>query len=106
MALAAGYWSKGINISQPEGVVQALSGIFSEGEIKSIMQGAVSPENKRLVMERTRQSEAFGAPWIVALDSEGRKKMWFGNDRWDQVFYHLGVPFKGVEVLGPKESRL
>ncbi|KAJ5032352.1 uncharacterized protein L3040_008958 [Drepanopeziza brunnea f. sp. 'multigermtubi'] len=106
LALAAGYWSKGINISKPEGIIQALSGIFSEEEVREIMQGAVSPANKKLVLDRTRESQAFGAPWIVGVNSEGEKKMWFGSDRWDQVFYHLGVPYKGLEVLGVKESKL
>ncbi len=70
------------------------------------MEKAVSPENKKVVIERTKESQAFGAPWIVAVNGKGEKKMWFGNDRWDQVFWHLGVPFKGVEVVLPKESRL
>lgn len=70
------------------------------------MEKAVSPENKKVVIERTKESGAFGAPWIVAVNGDGERKMWFGNDRWDQVLWHLGVPFRGVEVLAPKESKL
>ncbi|KAK2628237.1 hypothetical protein QTJ16_002883 [Diplocarpon rosae] len=106
LALASSYWSLGIEISKPEGIRRALSPMFTEPEIEEIMEKAVSPENKKEVLDRTRESQAFGAPWIVGVDGKGEKKMWFGNDRWDQVFWHLGVPFRGVEVLVARESKL
>lgn len=34
---------------------------------------------------------AFGAPWILAINGDGERKAWFGNDRWDHVFEHLHV---------------
>ncbi|KAK6587380.1 hypothetical protein PZA11_000670 [Diplocarpon coronariae] len=106
LALVSSYWSLGINISKPEGIKRALSPIFNELEIEDIMEKAVSFENKKEVLDRTKESQAFGAPWIVGVDRRGEKKMWFGNDRWDQVFWHLGVPFKGVEVLVGGESKM
>ena len=80
--------------------------LFSTSEIESIMKGAIEPENKKAVIDTTKESGAFGAPWIVGVDSEGLKRSWFGNDRWDQVFWHLGVPFEGVKVLESRESKL
>ncbi|KAH7364098.1 glutathione S-transferase [Rhexocercosporidium sp. MPI-PUGE-AT-0058] len=106
LALVSGYWSHGINISQPSGIIQALSSIFPEAEIEEIMKKALEPENKKKVIETTKESGAFGAPWIVGIDSKGEKKSWFGNDRWDQVFAHLGVPYEPVHVVMPKESKL
>lgn len=91
-------------------MLQALSGIFPDQEIEEIMKKALEPENKRRVIEITKESGAFGAPWIVCVDEKGEKREWFGNDRWDQVFWHLGVPFEGVKVLPPgaggRESKL
>lgn len=104
-ALSSAYWSKGINISTPEGVLQALDGIFAPEEIKEIMQKAVTPENKKRVVDLTMSAGAFGAPWIVAVNSDGMRKDWFGNDRWDQVFYHLGVPFTPVRIIPPDEAK-
>lgn len=106
LALVSSYWAKGIDISKPSGIIQALSHLFSTSEIESIMKGAIEPENKKAVIDTTKESGAFGAPWIVGVDSEGLKRSWFGNDRWDQVFWHLGVPFEGVKVLESRESKL
>ncbi len=100
-ALASGYWSKGINVSSTEGIVQALDGIFSSAELEKILKGAVSAENKKRVMEQTASAGAFGAPWIVAVNSDGERKAWFGNDRWDQVLAHLAVPYKPVSIIPP-----
>ena len=104
-ALASGYWSKGLNISTPEGIIQALDGIFPPDELKEILMQAVTPENKKRVVEQTMGAGAFGAPWIVALNGDGQKKAWFGNDRWDQVFDHLGVPYAPVRILPLAESK-
>jgi 2-hydroxychromene-2-carboxylate isomerase len=104
-AFSEAYWSKGINISTPEGVLEALEGIFPPEEIKEIMQKALSPENKKRVVEQTMGAGAFGAPWIVAVNSEGATKSWFGNDRWDQVFYHLHVPYTPVSIIPPGDTK-
>lgn len=98
-AFASGYWSKGINISKPEGVLKALDGIFPAQEIHEIMKKALTPENKKRVIDVTSGSGAFGAPWIVGTNKSGETRSWFGNDRWDQVFWHLGVPFERVKIL-------
>ncbi|OCT46521.1 putative DSBA family oxidoreductase [Cladophialophora carrionii] len=102
-AFSVAYWSKGINISKPEGVIEALAGIFSEEEIKDIMKNALRPENKQRVVELTNSAGAFGAPWIQAVNSKGHRRDWFGNDRWDQVFYHLEVPFTTTRIIPPDE---
>ncbi|KAK1072602.1 hypothetical protein LTR12_012523 [Friedmanniomyces endolithicus] len=102
-AFSVAYWSAGINISKPEGVIKALKDIFSEAEIKEIMEKAVTPANKKRVVELTSSSSpAFGAPWIQAVNSSGERRDWFGNDRWEQVLYHLEVPFTPVQITPPK----
>ncbi len=90
-------------MSTSEGVVKALEGIFERAELEEILKSAVTPENKKRVVEQTMGAGAFGAPWIVAVNSEGERKAWFGNDRWDQVFAHLGVPYKPVSIVPPSK---
>lgn len=104
-ALVSGYWSKGINVSSPEGVHKALDGIFPPREVDGIMQKALTPENKKRVIEITTGAGAFGAPWIVGTNKSGETRSWFGNDRWDQVLWHLGVPFEGVKILPLEQGR-
>lgn len=100
----SGYWSKGINVSTTDGVIKALDGIFTPKKLEEILKNAVTPENKKRVIDQTMGAGAFGAPWIVAVNSDGERKAWFGNDRWDQVFAHLGVPYKPVSIIPPSSK--
>ncbi|KAH7089570.1 glutathione S-transferase [Paraphoma chrysanthemicola] len=104
-SLVSGYWGKGVNVSKPEGIHTALDGIFGAKEVDEIMKKALNPENKKRVIDITGGSEAFGAPWIVGINKNGEKRMWFGNDRWEQVFFHLGVPYQALSVLPPGEGK-
>ncbi len=99
-ALVSGYWGKGITISTPQGITQALDGVFSAGENGDLLKKAVTPENKARVIEVTKSAGpgAFGAPWIKAVNAEGKMHTFFGNDRWDHVFEHLGVPYSPVSI--------
>jgi hypothetical protein len=94
-----------LDISTPDGIVQALHGIFPESEIRQILQNALSPENKKRVVELTMGSQAFGAPWISAVNGNGEKREYFGNDRWDHIFEHLGVPYTPVSIIPPGQSK-
>ncbi|WPG99100.1 Hypothetical protein R9X50_00190900 [Acrodontium crateriforme] len=103
-AFSEGYWSKSINISTPDGIAEALQHVFSAEEITKIIAGASSAANKKKVIDQTMAPGAYGAPWIVAINTDGERKDWFGNDRWDQVFHHLGVPYSPVTILPPGSS--
>jgi glutathione S-transferase kappa 1 len=48
---------------------------------------------------------AFGAPWISAINAEGERRDWFGNDRWHQIFHHLGVPFTPLSIARPGQEK-
>jgi glutathione S-transferase kappa 1 len=65
----------------------------------------VTPENKKRVVELTMGAGAFGAPWILAINRDGERKAWFGNDRWDHVFEHLYVPYTPVRLVPPEQAR-
>lgn len=99
LGLVSGYWGRNINVSKPEGVLNALDGVFPAHEIEEIMKKALSPENKKRVVDTTMAVGAFGAPWITAINRNGEKRDWFGNDRWDQVFHHLRIPYTPVTIL-------
>ncbi|RMD43686.1 hypothetical protein DV735_g1447, partial [Chaetothyriales sp. CBS 134920] len=104
-AFSVAYWSKGINISTEEGIYEALKDVFPPDEIKEIIKNALSAENKKRVIDVTMGAGAFGAPWIVGINSDGHRRDWFGNDRWDQVFYHLYVPYRPVSIIPPEEVK-
>jgi len=103
-ALWRAYWSEGIDTSTPSGLVEALSTVFPEQTLTQIIEGMVSAENKKRVIDTTNavmKQGAFGAPWIIATNSRGESANFWGNDRWDHVFLHLGVPFLPVTILPP-----
>lgn len=103
-ALWRAYWSEGIDTSTPEGLVEALSTVFPEQTLTQIIEGTVSAKNKKRVIDTTNavmKQGAFGAPWMIATNSQGESANFWGNDRWDHVFLHLGVPFLPVTILPP-----
>jgi 2-hydroxychromene-2-carboxylate isomerase len=104
LGLVSGYWGKGIIVSKPEGIRKALDGIFDPEELEKIMKNALTPENKQRVIDQTMAPGAFGAPWITAVNGDGERKDWWGNDRWDQVFAHLQVPYTPVSIIPPKSK--
>ena len=65
----------------------------------------MAPENKKRVIDLTMSAGAFGAPWIVALNKQGEKRSWFGNDRWEQIFFHLGVPYSPLRIVPPEAAK-
>jgi glutathione S-transferase kappa 1 len=69
------------------------------------MQKAVTAGNKKRVVDLTVGAKAFGAPWIVAVNGDGERRAYFGNDRWDQVFDHLGVPYTPVSIVAPQVAK-
>ena len=105
LGLVSGYWSKGIDISRPEGIIQALQGVFSQEELTQIMKESVEPKNKKRVVDTTMSVGAFGAPWISAINASGERRDWFGNDRWHQIFHHLGVPFTPLTITSSATAK-
>ncbi|KAH6633805.1 glutathione S-transferase [Boeremia exigua] len=105
LGLVSGYWGRNINISTPEGVLKALEVVFPAHELEEIIKKALSAENKKRVVDTTMSVGAFGAPWIIAVNRNGERRDWFGNDRWNQVFHHLKVPYTPVTILPPSQAK-
>ena len=56
-----------------------LFGAFSTRDVSgagpsTAQKNAVTPENKKRVVEQTMSAGAFGAPWIVAVNNGGERK--------------------------------
>jgi hypothetical protein len=66
----------------------------------------MTPENKKRVIDQTMSAGEFGAPWIVGVNKESERMDWVRNNKWDQAFAHLAVPYTPVEIVLPKESKL
>ncbi|KAG6003310.1 hypothetical protein E4U21_002198 [Claviceps maximensis] len=76
--------------------------LFSRDEVDSIMDGRA--RMKRLLAEETQyvvKAGAFGCPWLLVTDSRGKVEPFFGSDRFNHIYEHLGIPFQDIAVLGP-----
>ncbi|KAF6837283.1 dsba family oxidoreductase [Colletotrichum plurivorum] len=85
----------------PEG---AAAKLFSEADVKRILEGAASQEIKDSVKARTQEAidrGAFGAPWFWAVNDKGKGEPFFGSDRFHFLYEFLGVPFQDVAILPP-----
>ncbi|KAG6025816.1 hypothetical protein E4U41_001443, partial [Claviceps citrina] len=76
--------------------------LFSRAEVDAIMEGR-GRMKEALVEETGRAVEAgaFGCPWLVVEDARGRVEPFFGSDRFNHIYRHLGVPFQDVSLLDP-----
>ncbi|GAA5991319.1 hypothetical protein JCM10908_003255 [Rhodotorula pacifica] len=93
---------------KPDAFPKILSkdGLFSEAEIKRIVEAANSDEIKNLVKEESSKlaadGGAFGFPWIVVTRDDGKERNFFGSDRFEQIAYWLGKEWKGPLADGGK----
>ncbi|PKS06851.1 hypothetical protein jhhlp_006927 [Lomentospora prolificans] len=114
------------NVSKPDGLARALAQcprgfkgsaagedysaagkLFSAEEVKAIMEGTETPEMKEALKATTEvaiRKRAFGAPWLVVTNSEGREEVFFGSDRFGFIYEFLGLPYHDVELLPPRSK--
>ncbi|KAM0721910.1 hypothetical protein Q7P37_002835 [Cladosporium fusiforme] len=97
-ALYNTFWVEGQAIGEPDIVAQGLERVFAKDEVRGIMESVSTPEVKGLLSANTAQAlecGAFGLPWFVARDAEGREEGFFGFDRLGMVVDHLGLEREG-----------
>lgn len=110
------------NLSKAEGLAEALRScpavfdgigeggtekLFEGRQVEEIMEGAASAEMKESVKRETAEAlekGAFGAPWMVVRNGAGEEVTFFGSDRFLYVYEHLGLPVRGVEILGAEDD--
>ena len=79
------YWAEGRDVSQPEILAEVIAGLGLDSE--TILAQAVTPENKKALIDATEGAVArgaFGAPAFFVGD-----EMFWGNDRLVQLVHHL-----------------
>lgn len=78
------YWGQHMDISKPEVFKQCLLRNFSEQEAVEILEAGTRKEYKEMLTKQTAmlvEKGAFGAPWYLVTDGEGREEGFFGSDR-------------------------
>jgi glutathione S-transferase kappa 1 len=99
-------WEQHWDLSQPEKMAETLAPFFPEEDIRKILEGAKQPEYKQKLNATTKEaleSGAFGCPWYLVTNSEGKKEPFFGSDRFHYMWSFLGVPFQDITIR-PKSS--
>ncbi|GAA5999918.1 uncharacterized protein JCM10292_003537 [Rhodotorula paludigena] len=84
-----------------------LKALFSDSEIKQLLEHANSEEIKGKLKSESKQlveeGGAFGFPWIVAQRDDGAQYPFFGSDRFEQIAFWLGKEWEGP-VPGRKDA--
>ena len=78
-------WVRHIDPSKPEGMTRCLSEHFTEAQVRDSMGGAQQPKYKQALTDQTKKcvaSGAFGAPWFLVTNGEGKTEPFFGSDRY------------------------
>ncbi|KAG5996711.1 hypothetical protein E4U43_002812 [Claviceps pusilla] len=76
--------------------------LFSRDEVDGIMDGRA--QMKEVLAEETGravEAGAFGCPWLLVTDSKGKVEPFFGSDRFNHIYRHLGIPFQDIAILAP-----
>ena len=79
------YWQGHMDISKPEVMGKCLSRHFNEDEVGQIIEGGTNPKYKKLLTDETAQlvgKGAFGAPWCLVRNRDGKEEPFFGSDRY------------------------
>lgn len=92
------YWGEHMDLSKSEVLRECLRRTFSDGEAGRILEKAGSKEYKEMLTKETGrlvEKGAFGAPWFLVTDGEGKEENFFGSDRYVAVFsLVLGFRFR------------
>jgi len=90
------------DISKPANMATLLSKNFTAEEVEEIMTAASQPEWKAKLTANTQEvldQGAFGAPWMMVTNSEGKREPFFGSDRFHFMWQFLGVPFTDITII-------
>ncbi|MCJ1255016.1 hypothetical protein MMC24_002832 [Lignoscripta atroalba] len=81
-------------IHTPEGILAVLEKTIGGAEAKAVLEKSTTEEAKKLLSDNTEQAlaeGAFGLPWIVATNAQGKKQGFWGFDHLGQVIDHLEI---------------
>ena len=98
-----------MDISNPDTMAECLSRHFNKDEVPKILEGGTSPKYKKLLTDETANlvsKGAFGAPWFLVRNKEGKEEPFFGSDRFHYILQYLDVPFSDITIQPAKGSKL
>jgi glutathione S-transferase kappa 1 len=78
-------WEQHWDISVPEKMAATLAPLFSQDEVQTILEAANKAEYKQKLNATTKltlDTGAFGCPWFILTNSEGKREPFFGSDRY------------------------
>jgi 2-hydroxychromene-2-carboxylate isomerase len=88
------FWIEGQPIGELEVIAKGLTTVFGEEKAGEILETITKPEVKKLLNDNTGlalEAGAFGVPFWVATDGQGREDVFFGVDRVGMVVDFLGL---------------
>ncbi|KAJ7757636.1 putative glutathione S-transferase kappa 1 [Mycena metata] len=99
-----------LDLSKPDVLETMLreSKLFSAQEVDAICAAAKTQEWKDRLTANTKTAldlGAFGAPWLMVRNAEGKVEPFFGSDRFYFIWEYLGLPWKDFELL-PRRAKL
>jgi len=73
-----------------------LSKVLGEADAKKMMDSAEAKKKLAEANEEALGKGAFGVPYFVATDAEGKEEAYWGFDHLGQVMAHLGLEKEGL----------
>ncbi|PMD35469.1 HCCA isomerase/glutathione S-transferase kappa [Hyaloscypha variabilis F] len=87
------YWCEHKKTNEKEVLAELLTRVLGEGDSRKVMEMA-GKEGKELLGKNTDKAladGAFGLPWFVATNGDGKTETFWGVDHLGQVTAHLGL---------------
>ncbi|KAK3197183.1 hypothetical protein GRF29_1536g926088 [Pseudopithomyces chartarum] len=93
------YWVAGIDPTTPDAALAIVTAVLGKEEALKIMEASKSGEIKGKLMKTTEwaiNEGAFGVPWFIVTNAEGKTEKYWGIDHLGQVCNHLGLERPGT----------
>ncbi|KAJ5145057.1 thioredoxin-like protein [Penicillium atrosanguineum] len=94
-ALYRAFWvERNSKIGEPEGFQPILESVLGKQDTEEILSAMGQPDVKGLLMSNTDRAfkeGAFGLPWVVCTDANGKTEGFWGVDHLGQVADFLGL---------------
>ena len=111
-AMWDGLGAEQLDISKPENVMKVLTHqkLFSETEAQNIIKKAGTADIKAKLSKNTEHAAkdlgAFGAPWFLVDNGDGKPEPFFGSDRWHYMYAYLDIPHSTLKLEVPEGAKL
>lgn len=83
-------------VHTPAGLLSVLSSVIGEDQAKEMMASADAKKKLGEATDEALAKGAFGMPYFVATDAQGREETYWGFDHLGQVLQHMGLEKEGL----------